>query len=70
MIQQAVVYNPVLLNSMKEITQAFDVSPSVVKDWVKDNAPIIVEGDGAKRRYSAELNDLHAWRKRHAGIGD
>ncbi|MBO4300084.1 MAG: helix-turn-helix domain-containing protein [Desulfovibrio sp.] len=64
----AVAYQPCLLNSLREICEAFHVSAPTVKQWVSRQAPIVVEGVGAKRRYSAELSDLHAWRKRQAGV--
>lgn len=62
-------YAPHLLNSLTEICKAFGVSGLTVKRWAEDGAPIVVEGEGARRRYSAELLDLHDWRKRRCGLG-
>lgn len=59
----AVVYQPRILRSMAEICEAFGVGPRTVKGWVKKGAPIAVEGEGAKMRYSAEMVRLQAWRE-------
>lgn len=59
----AVVYQPRILRSMTEICEAFGVGPRTVKGWVEKGAPIAVEGEGAKMRYSAEMVRLQAWRE-------
>ncbi len=58
-------YVPVMLLSLAEICEKLKVSKSTVKAWCKAGAPIIVEGEDKKRRYSCELMELHAWRKQH-----
>ena len=63
-----VVYAPRLLNSLTEICEAFHVSAYTVRRWAAQHAPIVMDGEGPKRRYSAELLDLHAWRKRQSGV--
>lgn len=57
-----VVYAPTILRSMAEICDAFGVGVKRVRSWAESGAPIVVEGEGAKRRYSAEAAELHAWR--------
>ncbi len=56
-------YVPVPLRSMAEICDRLKVGPKMVKAWVRQGAPIAVEGDGAKVRYSAELARLLLWRE-------
>lgn len=58
-----IVYVPTLLRSMKEICKAFGVGERQVKQWVKQGAPIAVEGKDTKTRYSAELIRLQIWRE-------
>lgn len=59
----AVVYAPHVLRSMAEICEALGVGPKTVKAWVGKGAPIAVEGEGAKVRYSAEMTRLQVWRE-------
>lgn len=59
----AVVYHPTILCSMAEICEVFGVGPKMVKVWIKKGAPIAMEGEGAKIRYSAEAARLQAWRE-------
>lgn len=65
----AVVYNPVILKTIVEICAALGVSAEQVREWARQGAPIAVEGDGARRRYSAELAELQAWRARQTRRG-
>ena len=58
-----VVYAPRILKSMREICEAFGVGPKTVKSWVKQKAPIAVEGDGKNTRYAAELMRVQVWRE-------
>lgn len=58
-----IAYVPTPLRSMTEICEALGVGPKTVKAWVEKGAPIAVEGEGAKVRYSAELARLLVWRE-------
>lgn len=58
-----IVYVPTLLRTMSEICKAFGVGEKQVKQWVKQGAPIAVEGKDTKTRYSAELIRLQIWRE-------
>lgn len=62
--QTVVAYVPKVLRSMTEICEALGVGPKTVKAWVQKGAPIAVEGEGAKVRYSAEMARLQAWREK------
>lgn len=57
------VYAPTILSSMAAICKAFGVGKERVKEWQKAGAPIVVDGDGEKRRYSAEVMRLQMWRE-------
>ena len=57
-----VVYSPCLLTSLAKISKTFGVSAATVKQWVKEGAPIAVEGADKGMRYSAELVALQQWR--------
>ncbi len=59
----AVAYVPTPLRSLAEICETLGVGPKTVKSWADKGAPIIVEGRGAKVRYSAELARLMLWRE-------
>ncbi|MBQ9407449.1 MAG: MerR family transcriptional regulator [Desulfovibrio sp.] len=65
-VRWPLVFEPHLLNSLTEICKTFEVSDRTVKRWADEGAPIVVEGKDAKRRYSAELMDLHYWRVRRS----
>ena len=54
-----VVYAPMILRSLAEIKEAFGVGERQIKLW----APIAVEGEGSKVRYSAEAVRLQVWRE-------
>lgn len=58
-----IAYVPTLLRTMEEICRTFGVSPSTVRSWLKEGAPIVSEGEGVKTRYSAELTRLQLWRE-------
>ena len=58
-----IIYTPKILRTMAEICEAFGVGEKTVKAWVKQGAPIAVEGDGRKVRYSAEMVRLQIWRE-------
>ena len=60
----AITYTPKILRNMAEICEAFGVGEKTVKVWVKQGAPIAVEGDGRRVRYSAEMVSLQEWRLR------
>lgn len=62
MNQPCVVYEPKILRNMAEICEKMGVCRKTVKQWVKQGAPIAVEGDGCKKRYSAEMVILQIWR--------
>ena len=55
-------YVPKILRNMTEICEEMGVGEKTVKAWVKRGAPIAVEGDGRRVRYSAEIARLQAWR--------
>ena len=58
-----VSYTPKVLRNMAEICEEMGVGPKTVKKWVEQGAPIAVEGDGRKVRYSSEMVRLQAWRE-------
>lgn len=60
--QAQVSYVPKILRNMAEICEEMGVGEKTVKAWIKKGAPIAVEGDGRKVRYSAEMARLQAWR--------
>ena len=43
-----VVYAPMILRSLAEIKEAFGVGERQIKLWVRQGAPIAVEGEGSK----------------------
>ena len=57
-----VAYVPKILRNMSEICKEMGVGPKTVKKWVEQGAPIAVEGDGGKKRYSSEAIKLQLWR--------
>lgn len=61
--ENAVAYVPHILRSMKEICVAFGVGQKTVRAWVQQGAPIAVEGQGRRARYSAEVARLQCWRE-------
>lgn len=61
-MQAQVSYVPKILRNMAEICEEMGVGEKTVKAWVKRGAPIAVEGDGRRVRYSAEMARLQAWR--------
>lgn len=61
--QAQVSYVPKILRNMAEICEEMGVGEKTVKAWVKRGAPIAVEGDGRRVRYSAEMARLQAWRE-------
>lgn len=58
-----VVYAPRILRSLAEIKEAFGVGERQIKLWVRQGAPIAVEGEGRRMRYSAEAVRLQVWRE-------
>ena len=60
--QAQVSYVPNILRNMAEICEEMGVGEKTVKAWVKRGAPIAVEGDGRRVRYSAEMARLQTWR--------
>lgn len=65
---QTVAYMPCLLKSMTEICKQFGVGRRQVRGWIQAGAPIAVEGQGARARYSAELLRLQLWRERQTSL--
>lgn len=63
----AVSYIPTLLFGLGAIADAFRVSPERVKRWIEQGAPVVVDGEGGSRRYTAELAALQAWRVQKIG---
>lgn len=61
--RELVVYAPRILRSLAEIKEAFGVGERQIKLWVQQGAPIAVEGEGRKVRYSAEAVRLQVWRE-------
>ena len=61
-----IAYVPRILRTMAEICEAMGVGQKTVKKWVAQGAPIAVEGDGRRKRYSAEMATLQGWRE--AGV--
>lgn len=61
--QAQVSYVPKILRNMAEICEEMGVGEKTVKSWVQKGAPIAVEGDGRKVRYSAESLRLQNWRQ-------
>jgi len=59
---KAALYPPKNLRNMAEICEEMGVGEKTVKAWVKKGAPIAVEGDGRRVRYSAEAATLQSWR--------
>ncbi len=59
---QATACAPRILRTMEEICEAFGVGRKTVRSWARRGAPIAVEGEGGRTRYSAEINDLQRWR--------
>ena len=60
--QAQVSYVPKILRNMAEICDEMGVGEKTVKAWVRRGAPIAVEGDGRRVRYSAEMARLQNWR--------
>lgn len=58
-----IVYAPRILRNLAEIKEAFGVGERQIKLWVQQGAPIAVEGEGRKVRYSAEMVRLQVWRE-------
>lgn len=56
------VYFPKILKKMEEICDVFGVCPDTVRKWASLGAPIAIEGQGVKRRYSTEMVALQCWR--------
>ncbi len=65
---QAIAYVPKILRSLTEICEEMGVSAKVVRRWVAEGAPIAVDGEGNKMRYSAEAGRLQLWRERHCAM--
>lgn len=59
----AIIYAPSVLKSMNEICKVFGVGAKQVRGWVDAGAPIAVEGEGFKTRYSTEMVRLQVWRE-------
>ena len=57
-----ICYSPRILRNMAEICEEFGVGVKTVKSWIKQGAPIVVEGKGSKTRYCSEVSSLLVWR--------
>lgn len=55
-------YMPRILKNLTEICAEMGVGKDTVKEWIDMGAPIVVEQEGGRARYSAELAALHEWR--------
>lgn len=65
--EEVIVYAPRILRNLAEIREAFGVGERQIKLWVQQGAPIAVEGEGRKVRYSAEMVRLQVWREGREG---
>ena len=61
-LQAQVNYVPKILRNMAEICREMGVGEKMIRAWVEQGAPIAVEGQGKKLRYSAEVSALQSWR--------
>lgn len=61
-----VAYLPKILRNLSEICDEMGVGEKTVKKWVENGAPIAVEGNGCKTRYSTEALRLQLWCERMA----
>ena len=59
--------NPVILKNLNEICVHFGVGRETVLNWVSLGAPIAMEGNGCRKRYSCEARSLQAWREKNSG---
>ena len=59
-------FNPMPLNGMREIKQAFHVGNDTVSRWIEEGAPIV----RLKNSVHAEYNLLLAWLLEHPGDDD
>lgn len=57
-------YCPNILRNLTEIQKTFGVGAKQVKTWIREGAPIAVEGSGTRTRYSAESLRLQCWREK------
>lgn len=64
-----IAYAPKVLRSMREICEVMGVGAKTVRRWSAAGAPIAVEGEGSKTRYSVEVMQLQAWRVTQARNG-
>ena len=64
MVEQQIVvtYHPKFLRNMREICEEMGVCSKTVKKWVKQGAPLVIEGQGKKTRYSTDTIHLQCWR--------
>ena len=63
------VYNPRIMRNLVEICAEMGVGKETVKAWIDQGAPIVIEKDGNRTRYSAELVALQNWRIRQSQKG-
>ncbi len=56
------VYAPRILRSLTEICAEMGVGQETVRRWVDEGAPIVVENEGTRSRYSTEVAALQGWR--------
>ena len=60
------VYNPRILRDLVEICACMGVGREKILQWLDEGAPITVERDGMRPRYSAEAAELQHWRLENA----
>lgn len=61
---RGVAYEPKILRSLVEICEIFGVGSWQVKQWVRQGAPIVVDGEKNRTRYTTEVMRLQLWRER------
>lgn len=59
-------YVPLVLRNMEEICEVMGVGRKTVRKWAERGAPIAVEGEDRRKRYSAEAVSLQRWREGQA----
>lgn len=62
--ERGVVYEPKILRSLAEICEVFGVGSWQVKQWIRQGAPIVVDGEKNRTRYTTEVMRLQFWRER------
>lgn len=63
-MEETPVYAPRILRNLLEICVVMGVGRETILRWVDEGAPIAVEYQGKKPRYSCEAGALQAWRSK------